>query len=248
MSLKRFFLFVPNTITSFNAICGALSIIYAFESHLVLSGVFILLAAVFDFFDGMSARLLKAYSPMGKELDSLADAISFGLAPAIIAHTLVRQQIIGDTSLANVELQNLILIFLPLLIVVFSILRLAKFNIDERQTDSFIGLATPANAMVWAAIPFILQSKSNTLAITLIQNPWFILILALIMSLLLVTELPMFSLKFKNLSFTDNKVRFLFLLISICLLITLKFTAIPLIIFVYILISILLWIAKGLKK
>lgn len=241
MDIKRFFSFVPNTITSFNAVCGGLSIIYAFEGQLVLSGILILLAAIFDFFDGMSARLLHAYSAMGKELDSLADAISFGLAPAVIAHVILRQQLISDMALTNATFFQLTLIFFPLIISVFSILRLAKFNIDERQSETFIGLATPANAMIWASFPFIISSSSNQYAIELIQNHWFILVLSLVMSLLLVAEIPMFSLKFKNLKFSDNKIRFIFLLISIVLLISLKLIAIPLIIFIYIITSVTVW-------
>lgn len=181
---------------------------------------------------------------MGKELDSLADAISFGVAPAIIAHVLVRDQVLGNAELIDANFQTLLMIYFPLIIAVFSILRLAKFNIDERQSESFIGLATPANAMVWASLPFILNGQSNLFAISLIENPWFIIVLSLVMSLLLVAELPMFSLKFKNIKFADNKIRFIFLLISIILIISLKLVSIPLIIIVYILISVIERISK----
>lgn len=244
MSIKKYFSFVPNSITSLNVLSGSLSVVYAFEGNLVLSGILILFAAGFDFLDGASARLLNAYSPMGKELDSLADMISFGLAPAVIAHVLIRQQILPEGDLKTASFIILVQLFIPFIIAIFSALRLAKFNVDERQTESFIGLATPANALVWASFPFILASQNGSTYVQLIQNPWFISILALVMSLLLVSELPMFSLKFKNLKFANNKTRFIFLGISISLIIIFKLASIPLIIFCYILISIIEFFAK----
>lgn len=237
MEIKRFFSFVPNTITSMNVLSGCLSIVFAFEGNLVLAGLFIFLAAFFDFFDGLSARLLNAYSDMGKELDSLADMLSFGLAPAVIAHLIIRNTIAPETNLSELSALNLILVLFPFIISVFSGLRLANFNIDTRQTESFIGLAVPANAMVWASFPFILKFQESSFLTHAIHNPYFIAGLALVLSLLLVSELPMFSLKFKNLSFAQNKVRFSFLILSLLLIIFLKWVAIPLIIASYILFS-----------
>jgi len=237
MASKKFFSFVPNTITSFNVLSGSLAIVFAIDNNLVLAGILIIIAAIFDFLDGLSARLLGAYSDMGKELDSLADMISFGLAPAIIAHVLIKNQLMPDQALLDAPLIILIQVFTPFVIVVFSALRLAKFNIDTRQTESFIGLATPPNAMVWASFPFILAAQNNTWISNLIQTPWFIMVLSVVMSLLLVSELPMFSLKFKNLKLANNKIRFAFLLICIILLVVFKVVAIPLIIITYILMS-----------
>ncbi len=239
MGTNKFFSFVPNTITSFNVISGSLAIAFAFEGNLVLAGVLIIIAAIFDFFDGMSARLLGAYSDMGKELDSLADMISFGLAPAVIAHVLIRNQIWANQPLLEASPQILLQLFAPFIIVVFSALRLAKFNVDERQSETFIGLATPANALVWASLPFVLATQENNFTTGIIQTPWVIIVLSIIMSFMLVAELPMFSLKFKNIKFAQNKTRFIFLILSIALLVLLKLVAIPLIILLYILISVI---------
>lgn len=237
--MKQYFSFVPNTITSFNVLSGSLSIIFAFEGHLVLSGIMILVAAVFDFLDGFSARLLGAYSAMGKELDSLADMISFGLAPAVIAHSLIKGLLYPEGDILDAGILIQLQLFFPFIIAVFSGLRLAKFNIDERQSESFIGLNTPANAMIWASLPFILATQSYSIGSLLIQNSWFLLALSLIMSLLLVSEIPMFSLKFKNLKFSQNKIRFIFLSICIALIIGLKLISIPLIIITYIGLSVI---------
>lgn len=244
MTAKKFFGFVPNTITSLNVLSGSLSIIFALEGNMVAAGFLILAAAVFDFFDGMSARLLGAYSDMGKELDSLADVISFGLAPATIAHVMVRKTFLPCTDLAYASAGQLFLVFFPFIITVFSALRLAKFNIDTRQTESFIGLATPANAMVWASFPIILFYQPQSFLAGIIVNTWFLLALSLVMSLLLVAELPMFSLKFKNLSWATNKVRFLFLAVNLALLVLFKIAGIPLIILWYILLSGILALTK----
>jgi len=239
MEIKRFFAFVPNTITSFNVLSGCLSIVFAFEHNLLLAGGFIFIAAVFDFFDGMSARLLKAYSDMGKELDSLADMISFGFAPSVIVFVLVRDQLAPGQPLSALSFSRLTVLLIPFIIAVFSALRLAKFNIDARQTESFIGLATPANAMLWASVPFILHFHANSTIAQLIYQPVLLLVLSVIMSFLLVAEIPMFSLKFKNLRFKQNKTRFIFLFIALLLLIFLNLSAIPLIIICYVLASVI---------
>jgi CDP-diacylglycerol--serine O-phosphatidyltransferase len=239
MAKNKLFGFVPNTITSFNVLSGCLSVVFAFEGNMVAAGILIGVAAVFDFFDGMSARLLGAYSDMGKELDSLADVISFGLAPAVIAHVLLRKTFLSGVDLEYATLAQLAIIFFPFIITIFSALRLAKFNIDTRQTESFVGLATPANALVWASFPLILFYQPQSVISGWIVNPYFIIILSLVMSLMLVAELPMFSLKFKNLSFAKNKTRFLFLVLSLILLAVFNLAGIPLIILWYILLSIL---------
>jgi CDP-diacylglycerol--serine O-phosphatidyltransferase len=243
MSTKNIFWFVPNSITSLNVLSGSLSVVFAFEGNLVLAGILILLAAVFDFFDGMSARLLKAYSPMGKELDSLADMISFGLAPAVILHVLMRQ-FIGVSALNDATATELVMVFFPFVITIFSGLRLAKFNIDTRQTESFIGLATPANAMVWASLPFILVFHPSSVFSTLITNHFVLLSLSLVMSLMLVAELPMFSLKFKSLKFDTNKSQYIFLAGCGLLLGFFQLAGIPLIILWYIVLSLIVHLFK----
>lgn len=240
MKTKSKFWFVPNTITSLNVFSGSVAVVMAFNHQLTWAGGFILLAAFFDFFDGLSARLLNAYSDMGKELDSLADVVSFGFAPAAIIHVMVKNQVMVGESFANASVLQLVITFLPFIVVVFSALRLAKFNIDTRQSDSFIGLPTPANAMVWASFPFILAFSSNPAILSLAQNIWFILFLSIALSLLLVSEVPMFSLKFKSLNYKENQSRFLFLAGCMGLTIAFKITSIPLIILWYILLSVIL--------
>lgn len=235
---KNIFWFVPNSITSLNVLSGSLSVVFAFEGNIILAGILILIAAIFDFFDGLSARLLNAYSDMGKELDSLADMISFGLAPAVIAHVLIRQQL-PDFTLTEAPFLQLFIVFFPFIITIFSALRLAKFNVDTRQTESFIGLATPANAMVWASFPFILHFYGDSFFAELVTNQIFILVLSLIMSLLLVAKLPMFSLKFKNLKLAGNQSRFIFLAGCLAFIVFFKVASIPIIILWYIVLSVI---------
>ena len=225
---------IPNTITGLNLFSGCLAIYMATEGELVSAAFFILLAALFDFFDGMAARLLKVSSPIGKELDSLADVISFGAAPAFLALMLLK----GDQAVKFWH-------FFPFIIAVFSALRLAKFNLDERQTDSFIGLPTPANALFWMSIPLInMQVAENPTEIgvfinQVIHNEYFILVSALLLSLLLVAELPLFSLKFKNLKWKENSFRFILLGISIMLIVAFYFIAIPFILILYLILSVI---------
>lgn len=221
---------IPNFITSLNLFTGCVGIYFAFSGNYTWAFVCVLLAAIFDFMDGFAARLLKAYSPMGKELDSLADVISFGLLPGAIVFFFLSQ----------VEIHPLIPFF-AFLIPVFSGLRLAKFNVDERQTDSFIGLPVPANAIFWGGL---IYSYHHFLA----QYPWVVIALVLLFSFLLISELPMFSLKMKNLSWADNIVQYCFLLFSLLLIIFFRTNAFASIILVYILFSILIYFLKPKMK
>lgn len=230
---------IPNTITLMNALSGCLSITFAFTGSLTIAGLFILIAAVFDFFDGMAARMLKVSSAIGKELDSLADDISFGVAPSAIAFMIIYQQLNPSSSnFAQLPLGTMLLCLIPFLMAAFSALRLAKFNLDERQTDKFIGLPTPANAMVWASLPFILTYNADSFFATHIIVPVVLIPASVVMSLLLICELPLFSLKFKTWDFGSNKIRYIFLLLSLILIIVLHFAAIPAIILLYVLISV----------
>ncbi len=227
---------IPNFITSLNIICGILSIIMAFENRLDIASALIICAAVFDFFDGMSARLLKAYSDIGKQLDSLADMISFGTAPTVI---ILKMFLItfGKDSFLELTAGEIAISSTALLIGVFSALRLAKFNIDERQTSSFIGLPTPSNAFVILSLPLI--TKYYPEYSTIIHNQFFLAAVSVVFACMLVTEIPLFSLKFKNLRFNDNKIRFVFIVISLILLLIFRIVAIPIIIVVYILLSVI---------
>jgi len=196
---------IPNSITCCNLISGALATMAAFAADYVTALTFIILGAVFDFFDGFSARLLHVSSPIGKELDSLADNITFGLAPSAIVFAYM-----SDICSPDIH----ILAYAAFLIAAFSALRLAKFNLDERQTTSFIGLPTPANALFWGA--FIISMKDILANVSLNVN--IILLLIFLSCWMLVAEVPMFALKFKNFSFAQNKVRYLFIISSIILI------------------------------
>lgn len=222
---------IPNTITSCNLFCGCIASYWAFQGNYKLALLFIILGAVFDFFDGMTARLLHVSSPIGKELDSLADDVTFGLAPAAIVFSLFKEVHYPAFLAPIVDIMP----YAAFLIAVFSALRLAKFNLDERQTSSFIGMPTPANALFWGS----LTVGANDFLTSTSFNAIYLLILVIIMSLLLVAELPMFSLKFKNLSWQQNKVSYIFLIVSIPLLIIFQLSGFAAVILWYIVLSVL---------
>jgi CDP-diacylglycerol---serine O-phosphatidyltransferase len=218
--------YIPNFITCLNLFSGCVAVLLAFKANYQGAFIAILVAAVFDFFDGFAARLLKAYSPMGKELDSLADMVSFGLAPGIIVYSLLTEANVCEW-----------LPYLAFLIPVFSGLRLAKFNIDDRQTSSFIGMPTPANAIFWSGLAF----SYSTL---LVQNYWALIILTVAFSYLLVAEIPMFALKVKNLAWKDNQIQYIFLIVTVALLAVFQLNAFAPIIGWYILLSVITAIFK----
>jgi CDP-diacylglycerol---serine O-phosphatidyltransferase len=233
---------IPNFITCLNVVSGSLAVLFAIKGQLTVAVILIIAAAIFDFFDGMAARWLKAYSPMGKELDSLADMISFGLAPGALMMVMMEYALFGlnvrAESFASLSMWELSCISASLLIPVFSALRLAKFNIDTRQTESFIGLPTPANALLIAALALITEHGKYDVLDAFILQPVVLLLITIAMSLLLVSELPMFSLKLKNLSWKDNKVRFTFLAISVALILAFNIYGIAAAIISFILISV----------
>lgn len=222
---------IPNTITCCNLLSGCIAATYAFEGAYTIAFICIIMGAVFDFFDGLTARALKVSSPIGKELDSLADVVTFGFAPATMVFNWLRE-------CADVHLNALpafVVPFLAFLLVAFSALRLAKFNVDERQTSSFIGLPTPANALFWGAL--VLGSHD-----TIVSSPYgWMLVIALVVlfSWLLVAEIPMFSLKFKSLAWKANRTAYIFLLVSLVLLIFLGLNGLSAVIGWYIILSIL---------
>lgn len=213
---------IPNFITCLNLFSGCLGVIFAFEGQMNYVALCIVLSGIFDLMDGLVARLLGVASPIGKELDSLADVISFGFLPGMIYFHLILQ---SNSFLTPYP-------YLAFLIPVFSALRLAKFNLDERQTEDFIGLNTPMNTFYVISLPFIASTYPN-----LIYNPYFITGSILITSYLLISEIRFFSMKFKNFKWEFNKFRFLFLLMSVLLLGTLQFLAIPFILLIYLLLS-----------
>ncbi|MES2732691.1 MAG: CDP-diacylglycerol--serine O-phosphatidyltransferase [Bacteroidota bacterium] len=225
---------LPNTLTCGNLLCGCVGIVAVFQNDLVLASYLIGVAAVLDFLDGFLARLLNAFSPIGKELDSLADCVTFGVLPSVILFSLFQQSFPG-TVLAQQPIPPLC--YLAFLIAIFSALRLAKFNVDTRQTNSFIGVPTPANAILIGSLPLIM--KSIFFASIVILDQRFLIGLTLLMSYLLVAEIELFALKFKNYAWAGNQIKYVFLILSVVLLASLQFVAIPLIIFLYVLLSVL---------
>ena len=225
-SIKRH---IPNTVTCLNLFSGCIACFMAFQARYELALTFIILSAVFDFFDGMLARVLHAFSPIGKDLDSLADDISFGAAPSFVVFSVFKEMHYPG----SMEWLAPYLPYAAFLISVFSALRLAKFNNDTRQTSSFIGLPVPANALFWGA----LTVGAHDFLISPACNPFYLLVVVLLFSWLLVSEIPMFSLKFKNLSWKDNKVSFIFLIVCIPLLIFLGISGFSAVIVWYIILS-----------
>jgi CDP-diacylglycerol--serine O-phosphatidyltransferase len=226
--LKKHF---PNAITCANLFSGCVGIVLAFKGELVAASYAIFLSAIFDFFDGLASRVLKSFSGIGKDLDSLADVVSFGVLPAVIMYQLFLQghQIDNVSTYLN---------FIAFLIAVFSALRLAKFNTDTRQSENFIGLPTPANAILIASFPIII-SHNNQYYTPYLVNPYILTGFTIVMCTLLVLEVPMMSLKFKNSDFNENIYRYLLLLISAILILFFKFAAVPVVILIYIILSII---------
>ena len=220
---------IPNTLTCLNLFSGCIACIMAFEANYNLALLFIILSAVFDFFDGMMARLLDAHSPIGKDLDSLADDVSFGVAPSLVVFSLFKEMHYP----ASMEFMAAYMPYASFLISVFSALRLAKFNNDTRQTTSFVGLPVPANALFWAS----LVAGAHDILISESCHPVYLFILVCLFSWLLVAEIPMFSLKFKNLSWNDNKTSFTFLIVCIPFLVYLGISSFAAIVVWYILLS-----------
>ena len=222
---------IPNTITCCNLLSGCAASVMAFQANYEAAILFIILGAAFDFFDGMSARLLGVSGPLGKELDSLADDITFGFAPSAIVFSLFKEVPYPEFLMPVADYFP----YTAFIIAAFSALRLGKFNIDPRQSSSFIGLPTPANALFWGSLvvgghPYLTNEPFNAI---------YLLLLVCLMSYLLVAELPMFSLKFKNLSWKDNKISYIFLLVCIPLLAIFRISGFAAVILWYILWSIL---------
>ena len=220
---------IPNLITLCNLLCGVFSCIFAYEETLHIAAMFICLGIFFDFFDGMAARLLGVASPLGKELDSLADVVTSGVAPGMIFYVILAQ------------LSDIIwLKFLALLIPLFAAYRLAKFNLDERQALGFIGLPTPANALFWGSLIWRLDWQRH-FEPYMLPDFWFYIVLVLIpiSSYLLVSEIPMFALKFKTWGWKGNEVKFIFLITCIPLLLLLGISGLAAIIAWYVILSVI---------
>ena len=223
--------YIPNTITCLNLVTGCVASVMALEGNLMYAVVWIMLAAVFDFFDGFAARLLKAFSPIGKELDSLADVVSFGVAPGMILFVLL-SWLAPTLPLGGL---NEYIPYWAFVIPAFSGLRLAKFNIDERQTTSFIGLPVPAHALFWSSLGYSVQPLLPQGGVWLLVG---LMALALVSSLLLVSEVPMFSLKIKSLAWKGNELRYILVACAVIFVSIWGFLGIAGTILLYVLLSI----------
>ena len=232
---------IPNFITSLNLLCGCLAIISVSNNEPLTAGFLVIAAAIFDFFDGFAARLLKVSSPIGAELDSLADMVTFGVVPGLILlHYLLQNLGLDSITVTNFFQSPILLI--PFLVPVFSALRLAKFNVDTRQTDSFRGLPTPASALWVISIPLIIEYMPFHIwwePENVIVEQWFIIASAVGLSVLMVSDMPLLALKFKSFGWKGNGIRYIFLIISVVLLIILRPLAIPIILSLYLILSVI---------
>jgi len=217
-----------------NLASGCLAAVYVFQGNIPMFAILVGASLIFDFLDGFTARALKAYSPMGKELDSLADMVTFGFVPGAVMYHLFINSV--PLVLYQNEMWAISLSFLPFIITIFSALRLAKFNIDTRQSDSFIGVPTPANTILIIGLALVIDNDRFSLTPTIL-NSYFIAGLSMVLSYLLVAEIPMFALKFKSFAWGPNKVQYFFLIISLLSIIFLQFAGIPLVIILYIILS-----------
>ncbi|MDR6300475.1 CDP-alcohol phosphatidyltransferase family protein [Mesonia maritima] len=239
---------IPNIITLLNLLCGSIGVILAVQNNLITAALFVGLGIFFDFFDGLAARSLDVQSEIGLQLDSLADMVTSGLVPGIVMFQLLNNAIeyqpetaVVDWSATNyLSFDMPILPLLGLLISLGSGYRLAKFNVDERQTDSFIGLPTPANAILILSLPLILAFQPHPFAVELILNQWVLIGLTIFSAIILNAELPLFALKFKTWGVKENWFRYGFLLLALILLVTLQYLALPILIISYVLLSIIL--------
>lgn len=238
---------LPNFVTLLNVLCGSIAVLFAVNGNMPATALFVFLGIFFDFFDGLLARKLNVQSELGLQLDSLADLITSGLVPGLVMFHLLSLTV-DDFSLAssgnewsdsmfwmggNIQA----LPFLGLLITLASSYRLATFNISTNQSDSFIGLPTPANALLILSFPLIMEYQNNDMMNNIILNPWFLIAVTLLSSYLLNAKIKLIALKFKTLAFKDNAARYLLIFLAMVLLIVFKFAGIPLIILLYILMS-----------
>jgi len=240
---------IPNLITLLNVFCGCVATVFAVLNQLELAAFFVFLGIFFDFFDGLAARALNVKSDLGLQLDSLADVITSGLVPGVVMFQLLGMSMTGGWNAgdsmgggSSEYVRSLFRDPLPLLgflITLSSAYRLAKFNIDENQSDSFIGLPTPANALLILSLPLILLYQNNDYLNMIILDPWFLIGITLLSTYLLNARIALFALKFENWGFKDNALRYIFIIISLVLLVTLQFMAVPMIIVFYVLASVI---------
>lgn len=229
MNLKKH---IPNLITLLNLLCGCIALVFAGEANFEMAFFFVCLGIFFDFFDGFFARLFHVSSPLGLQLDSLADMVTSGVVPGFVLFKMLSNSVNSDPSLIYLP-------YLGFIITLGSCYRLANFNIDTRQTDSFIGLPTPANALFILSLPLILKNSDSLLVLELLINPWVLLFIAVLSAYILNAEIPLFALKIKKFNLKENVLQLFFLLISLLLLVLLQFAGVALIIVFYVLLSLI---------
>ena len=231
---------IPNILTLLNLFCGSIAVILAVNNNFVASALFVFLGIFFDFFDGFAARKLNVSSELGLQLDSLADMVTSGLVPGIVMFKLL-ELTISDWTITGMTNDYSVpwLPSLGLLITLASAYRLAVFNLDDEQQAYFKGLPTPANALLILSLPLILEFQNSDSINSVILNKWFLIGLTLVSSYILNSGIKLFALKFKTFNFKDNSTRYIFMILCVVLLVVLKFAAIPVIILLYILMSVL---------
>jgi len=229
---------IPNLITALNLLSGIVATIMAVEGRYEEAAIFVALGIFFDFFDGLAARLLDVASPLGVQLDSLADMVTSGLVPGIVLFKLIDEALTKGSSEFFISAETHYLAYIGFVVTVASAYRLAKFNIDERQTSSFIGLPTPANTLLILSFPIIAIYQPEHFLASAAQSSYFLIALSFISAYLLNSNYHLFALKFKSLQFKENLFRYLLVMGSILLLVIFKFAGIPFIILLYILLSI----------
>ncbi|MBG7631028.1 MAG: CDP-alcohol phosphatidyltransferase family protein, partial [Bacteroidetes bacterium] len=232
---------IPNILTLLNLLSGTIAVFFAVKEQMVIAALFVFVGILFDFADGFVARLLNVQGELGKQLDSLADVVTSGLVPGIVMFQLILASVsnkswaVDGYSMIELSLNDYFSVIyitsmIGLLFTLAAAYRLAKFNIDERQTSSFIGLPTPAASLVVLSLPLIMQYSNNDIVVNFIQNTWFLIGLTLLLCYLMNAEIPLFSLKFKDYKWKNNKVKFVFVLVTLILVVALQFIAIPLVI------------------
>nr|WP_141675584.1 CDP-alcohol phosphatidyltransferase family protein [Formosa haliotis] len=246
---------IPNALTLLNLFCGCIAVIFATHSHFIAAAAFVFGGIFFDFFDGFAARKLKVSSELGLQLDSLADMVTSGVVPGIVMYKLLslsmqRPEMVTDEGSWNAyfsgdAIMPSVLPVIGFFITLSSAYRLAKFNLDEEQQDYFKGLPTPANTLLIISLPLILELQPNEMVNAIIMNQGFLIALTITSTILLNAPIVLFALKFKSFDFKPNAIRYIFLIISIVLLIVLKFAAIPIIILTYVAMSMLDVVIKG---
>ncbi|WP_348799506.1 CDP-alcohol phosphatidyltransferase family protein [Flavobacterium adhaerens] len=231
MNIKKH---IPNTITLLNLFCGCIALVFVSKDDFELAFYFVCFGIFLDFFDGFFARLFKVCGPLGLQLDSLADMVTSGVVPGFVMYKMML-----SSSVAMNEGLLQYFPYLGFIIALGSCMRLAKFNIDTRQTDSFIGLPTPANSLFVMSLPLVLKYSDSLLIFEVLTEKWVLLLITLFSAYILNAEIPLFSLKIKKFNFKDNALQIIFLAISVLLLLTLNYLAVPLVILLYVLLSVL---------